>query len=655
MDNLKRLTALERIIQSGDNKFVFDEIKEQRKFDLNWIETLEKLLPHVERAAQNTRESIKVEQEVVAIEKVKKVDSSTVRHLAANSNLVREITSQGDVVPTKLLTSFKIEDYGVYENRFLKTLIIRLYRYINNRKQAVQKNYASHIRRELKMDSKFKHQGRKFTVSLGLEGVEDVLLEAGGQSYQQIMARIERLFIMIKGLRYSRFMRLMEQEKEIRPPIMKTNVIMKNVDFIAAYNLWVFIDRETTLKFDLEHRARKLGISNIFQQDLYQIIGTIYRKYVYYTSNQRINYDAKEKLTKKKPNIVQGYSGKFVIPDDEIQIENPQFFEYYLQQITGKIHKNYKDFIVSGRSKREAAERVLRDLVAVADTIFDTINIAEQPPSQDLKLQLKHLEDEERVVASYVTVKEVNLRKYQRKLESLQRQKTIVSITIAKKELQERKKIEREKLKEKARIEKEKAALLAKQKVLKEKERKAELARKAREKKIADRKAKEAELLAKQKKAEERKIALEKARLEKARKLAVEKELRQQQRLEEKERLRQEKALLLLKKEEEKRAEKLQLLAVKERELAKEKAKKEREKKKQKVQKELEKKKQHNIKAKLNNDSKQKSKIAKDCESNLDLANQNKIRKKSEKQTFAAKEKVKNSQNKRPKRKPIDL
>lgn len=630
MSDLKRLSALGRIVQSGNNKFLFEEIKEQRKFDLRWIDTLENLLPHVERAASNTRESIKVEQEVVAIEKVQRVDASSIRHLAAHSNLVREITETGEVIPSQLLTSFKVADYGIYENRFLKTLINRVYRYLTIRHQAIQKNYASYLRRELEIDSKFKYRDENITISIQLEGRQDIDLEAGGQSYEQIMARIERLLLMVKGLKYSRFMRYMETEKEIRPPIFKTNVILKNVDFIAAYNLWTFIDRETSLNFEIDHRARKLDINASFQNDVYKIIGEVYRKYIYYTSKQRINYKAAELLRKKKPKIVKGFSGKFVIPDDEIKVENPQIFEYYLQEITKQIHKNYSDFVVAGRSKKEASERVLRDLLAVADTIFDNINLEAHPPSQDLKMQLKHQEDEERVISSFIAVKEVNLRKYKRKLATLRRHKKKTQTQIVRHEKQEKLRLqrmkEREKLqKEQAKI--EKAALLAKQKEKQEKRKQAALEKlKIEAEKLARKQAREQALLLKQKEAADKKRARELAKIKKQGELAKQNELLAKQKVREKEKQAKAKTALL---------EKEKLLKAKAVLLEKEKLAKTKELQKIKIQKEVEKQNQAQELARL---EKQKKVVA-----NKALEQDKKRR---EKETLLAKQKSEKAKEK---------
>lgn len=65
-------------------------------------------------------------QEVVAMEKAKKVDSESIRHLASHTQYIRDINEQNEVIPSKILSTYAEDNIGIYENRFIKSLINRV-------------------------------------------------------------------------------------------------------------------------------------------------------------------------------------------------------------------------------------------------------------------------------------------------------------------------------------------------------------------------------------------------------------------------------------------------------------------------------------------------------------------------------------------------
>ena len=508
----------------------------------------------------------------MSIEKVKMVDSSSIRHLAAHSNLVRDILPNGEIIPSKLLSSFKMEDYGVYENRFLKTLINRLHRYVNIRYNSIQKNYESYLRRELEVNSDFTYQNEEVKIALSLSGKRNMDYMASGERFDVIMARLARIKLIVNGLKYSQFMRMMTHEREVLPPVVRTNAISKNIDLIAAYNLWTFIDRETNLKFDIDHRSSKLDINSAFQNDLVVLLSDLYKKYLFYSDSSRINKEARAFLKTKKATIVRGYSGKFVISDEQIRVENTQLSEYYLQQITGQLSEKYRDFVVNGRGKKEAAIRILKDVLKVADVIYENIDFDQTPNSKDEELRMKYLQEQERYLSAFVAAKQMSMNKQVRELKTVIRQRKAIEKKQKDRIKKQKEKEARLKAKEQKRKEKElalKAAKLAKLKELKEQEKARELAmKKAAQEKIRAQKAKE------------RAEALEKVRLEKlakdAQKAKEKAAIAEKKRLEQ-EKLKIEKAKEKAKQDEQKRKEKERLAIQKAKEQEKLKAIKEKE------------------------------------------------------------------------------
>ena len=89
-----------------------------------WIEKMEETLPYIENILRDPKKLIVNEEEVVKIEKIKKVTVESIKNLAKNSSYIDEIDENGDVKPGKLLNVFKEETLNTYDNIFIYTLIL---------------------------------------------------------------------------------------------------------------------------------------------------------------------------------------------------------------------------------------------------------------------------------------------------------------------------------------------------------------------------------------------------------------------------------------------------------------------------------------------------------------------------------------------------
>ena len=96
---------------------------------------------------RNPKSGLKYEDEVVAIEKARKVDAKSIRHLSANTHLIKEVKGE-DIRPKKILTTYSEIDYQTYENRMVASLIDRLF-YFVDRVMKLLKSLAIHIKIKL--------------------------------------------------------------------------------------------------------------------------------------------------------------------------------------------------------------------------------------------------------------------------------------------------------------------------------------------------------------------------------------------------------------------------------------------------------------------------------------------------------------------------
>ena len=100
--------------------------------DLTWLEMMEDTTHYINNILMEPKRAIINNEEILQVEKSKKVTVESVIHLSQHSNLIDDINvDAGDVRPKKVLNVLKEETLNTYENRFLYTLIINMQTFIN--------------------------------------------------------------------------------------------------------------------------------------------------------------------------------------------------------------------------------------------------------------------------------------------------------------------------------------------------------------------------------------------------------------------------------------------------------------------------------------------------------------------------------------------
>ncbi|MDC7242487.1 MAG: DUF2357 domain-containing protein, partial [Sphaerochaetaceae bacterium] len=121
------------LLEGSDTNLYHKERRERRVFEDSFMDEIEKILPVIDKLTRNPDEYLKKHQEIVPVERAKKIDADSIRHLAANTQFIKSADNKGNVIPSKILTSYSEIDLGTYENRFIMTLVNKLYTFIELR------------------------------------------------------------------------------------------------------------------------------------------------------------------------------------------------------------------------------------------------------------------------------------------------------------------------------------------------------------------------------------------------------------------------------------------------------------------------------------------------------------------------------------------
>ena len=358
---------------SGENTIYQKNISEIKTFHEDWIGTIESFFPSLDKITKNSKSGLRYDQEIVAIEKAKKTNSESVRHLASHTHLIKEIRN-GDVIPKKILITQAEIDIAIYENRFIMTLINRLFSFVMDRHQIVKKNVQSFERKHFNIKSEFVIRESIVEMDIDLNVKDEIEFDSDGRSNYKLLNRINALLKMVNGLRESNFMEQLKNAKPIIPPIMKTSIILKNVDYNNCLNLWLYLDKYNTFNFDLDVKEQNLPFDKYYLRNVYQTalmtFSTVYANQE--ALKDHYQYIDVEEYKKKAPKFVKKNLKDIINQPDPIVLEDTQINQYYLDQSVEMFKNNIEKHTEESSSYDVALRKALRDTIEITNKLYES-------------------------------------------------------------------------------------------------------------------------------------------------------------------------------------------------------------------------------------------------------------------------------------------
>ena len=229
--------------KSNTNADKLHTIKYLCVIDEEWVRNIEEGLEFVEKAVQEERQFIRVNGEVVPIEKVKRISKDSVEHLAKHSEMITHVPEDEDenLVPDKLYMVEKLSDYAVYENRFLYMLLCYLRDFIQYRLEKIEVLRRTYIS-DLAVSKKINTKKRVFILETTIheERLDNPypIVDAVSAS---MVKRIENCQSIVNMLLNTDLMTQVAKTPMIKPPIVKTNVLKMNNNFKKSLALYDYI------------------------------------------------------------------------------------------------------------------------------------------------------------------------------------------------------------------------------------------------------------------------------------------------------------------------------------------------------------------------------------------------------------------------------
>lgn len=206
--------------------------------NLEWFDFVYGVCPYINEIFEDAKTFLKEEEEILNVEKVKKVTVATIKHLSKHTNFVRDFDiKKRKVIPEKLLNSFKEDTYNTYENRFICTLVDDFEIFLNDVENQIKK-CSLNLVNTLVLNSESSVLNEKIKFNCSVESSSDT-----SPSYVDFNHKSEIVRNYILGWKetflYKKF--ISEHMIKVSSPLKRTNVILKNPNFQQAARLWDFI------------------------------------------------------------------------------------------------------------------------------------------------------------------------------------------------------------------------------------------------------------------------------------------------------------------------------------------------------------------------------------------------------------------------------
>lgn len=474
----------------GGQKTVFNKsLTELRNFDMSFLDTIESVYPAILKIMRDPKKSIRYEEEIVAVEKAKKVNSQTVRHLSSHTQLIKEITTEGDVIPSKVLTTYAEEELAIYENRFLKSLVKRIEMFLERRYEVMKVSLESFETQRLNVSNEFLMSGQKITLNLDIQIKNDLTtnVEATKEQYNRLLYVRE----MIQGLKGTEFMRALAKARDVLPPIMKTNIIMHNPDFKLCYGLWLYLDKYDGISTNIDVKEKTFKYTPIFEKDINEVMALALTAFI---KNREIEgiYTSKNLPSLKAPKIQN---------NEEIELEmnfsadTKKLEDYTMNQILLDETAKYFEGSLAGNQRAgatyvESIKVVYRQMLDMLDQLYPrTFGVADdQLESKNLYEQLEFARRRAIVLKMVHQQKQMNILRMGKEEKRVEKLIANLENKIRVQEQKERERLEKQRAKEEA----QRLAAIEKAKQLEEKRRRLEKEALAKQR-AAERKALERE------------------------------------------------------------------------------------------------------------------------------------------------------------------
>ncbi|MBR4798848.1 MAG: hypothetical protein IK047_01155 [Clostridia bacterium] len=390
--------AMLKTFDDGDFSLELKKRYMLKAIDEEWIKMIEDHLTPLDTIIRSPGRFIEQNEQILPIELSKNITTRSIQHLGQHTNLISKV--EGDMItPSKILNVFNDETMLTYENKFINTLINRLYIFIAKRYQAAVKSGRDEKCTMLDFGGKFssgKLKGKvNFSVEISEEPEENVQLK-NYYFTTDLWHRVEKLYKIVQNYTASDFVTQMGKAY-IRPPVMRTNAILRNKNMRQCLELWEFIESYENLGYEMLIQENAEDINDKYKKQLYN---DAVLRFLLFRYNVKNDFNDEEMLASATTDLP--LSPKLISKIKPFNADDYNVYDPVYQKTvaSGNSAANGREAAAADKETEKAIDLVLRVSEIYEEYIkFEEERIRREEEQRRLEEERRKREEEERLEA----------------------------------------------------------------------------------------------------------------------------------------------------------------------------------------------------------------------------------------------------------------
>lgn len=263
-------------IEKVNSQMVYQSDFSGELINFEWVDKIKSACPYIDNVVRNPKVALIKEEDVVKVEKAKKVSVASIKDLSRHTHYIEKINEETmEVQPNKILIERSEETFNTYENRFIYTLIYNLNKFVRD-KEIELENLEIQDDRVLEYAATTNTGVERINIELKItanenpDNNESKLSKKLEKEIENVKKRLNKINAFIASWKFSELYTTLENANIhlITPPIKKTNIILKNPNFQVAEHLWTYLQTYEDNKKD----STKKGLDSAGNNDLLGVL-----------------------------------------------------------------------------------------------------------------------------------------------------------------------------------------------------------------------------------------------------------------------------------------------------------------------------------------------------------------------------------------------
>lgn len=362
---------------SGNAKMELKKRYMIKAIDEEWVSKIEDCIPALDEVIRTPSRFIEETEKVLPIELSRNISRRSIQHLSQHTDYISKVEDDNTIIPSKILNVFRDETNKTYENKFINTLINRLFLFVERRYETALKEGKDEKNTSLDYTQNFTHGEAQGKIHFRIELAEDPRDGEEMKNYTyttDLWHRVVRLHHICRAYINSSFVKSMENQF-IRPPVIRTNPILKNKNLRQCLELWEFIESYENIGYDMLVHESLETLDAEYIKEIYSMSALQYLIFRYNIKNE---FEADKTLAESQGHPVLSPE----IKEELTPAEASEFDKIYEKTI------HVAQTNVGGKQKRSCRDKAMLravDVALISDEMIRKLKLKPNPSYRNLK------------------------------------------------------------------------------------------------------------------------------------------------------------------------------------------------------------------------------------------------------------------------------